>query len=293
MAIKELTEMTSLVKKVNDWTDERGFLDEQSLAKAVNKIGEEIGEISSDVARSNYEHLKDSIGDTLVTIINAYRKAHPGMESLAPMLATIITERDQVADKVDPDMEMLALYATFGNLTANVSDAIVGYELDDLGFTQLIKTLGILAHSFGLTLRGCLEVAYDEIKDRNGSVKNGVYVKDEDQVDLKDHDDIKNDLPEEKVVKSYEVTPEQGIEILHAIANAKNPDEVMAKLNEMGLSDDSDNGQPKIDPEKIKQAVQATGDKLNKASKVVLDGLKDIVKNVKDATTDNASDDEK
>lgn len=293
MAIKELTEMTSLVKKVNDWTDERGFLDEQSLAKAINKVGEEIGEISSDVARSNYEHLKDSIGDTLVTIINAYRKAHPGMESLAPMLATIITEHDQVADKVDPDIEMLALYATFGNLTANVSDTIVGYEIDDLGFTQLIKALGVLAHSFDLTLRGCLEVAYDEIKDRNGSVKNGVYVKDEDQADLKDHDDVKNDLPEEKVVKSYEVTPEQGIEILHTIANAKNPDEVMAKLDEMGLSGDSDNEQPKINPEKIKQAMQATGDKLNKASKVVLDGLKDIVKNVKDATTDNASDDEK
>ena len=293
MAIKELTEMTSLVKKVNDWTDERGFLDEQSLAKAINKVGEEIGEISSDVARSNYEHLKDSIGDTLVTIINAYRKAHPGMESLAPMLATIITEHDQVADKVDPDIEMLALYATFGNLTANVSDTIVGYEIDDLGFTQLIKALGVLAHSFDLTLHGCLEVAYDEIKDRNGSVKNGVYVKDEDQADLKDHDDVKNDLPEEKVVKSYEVTPEQGIEILHTIANAKNPDEVMAKLDEMGLSGDSDNEQPKINPEKIKQAMQATGDKLNKASKVVLDGLKDIVKNVKDATTDNASDDEK
>ena len=293
MAIKELTEMTSLVKKVNDWTDERGFLDEQSLAKAINKVGEEIGEISSDVARSNYEHLKDSIGDTLVTIINAYRKAHPGMESLAPMLATIITEHDQVADKVDPDIEMLALYATFGNLTANVSDTIVGYEIDDLGFTQLIKALGVLAHSFDLTLHGCLEVAYDEIKDRNGSVKNGVYVKDEDQADLKDHDGVKNDLPEEKVVKSYEVTPEQGIEILHTIANAKNPDEVMAKLDEMGLSGDSDNEQPKINPEKIKQAMQATGDKLNKASKVVLDGLKDIVKNVKDATTDNASDDEK
>lgn len=293
MAIKELTEMTSLVKKVNDWTDERGFLDEQSLAKAINKVGEEIGEISSDVARSNYEHLKDSIGDTLVTIINAYRKAHPGMESLAPMLATIITERDQVADKVDPDMEMLALYTTFGNLTANVSDTIVGYEIDDLGFTQLIKALGVLAHSFDLTLRECLEVAYDEIKDRNGSVKNGVYVKDEDQADLKDHDTVKNDLPEEKVVKSYEVTPEQGIEILHAIANAKDPDEVMAKIDEMGLSDKIDNGQPKIDSEKIKQAVQATGDKLNKASKVVLDGLKDIVKNVKDAAADKSSDDEK
>lgn len=293
MAIKELTEMTSLVKKVNDWTDERDFLDEQSLAKAVNKVGEEIGEISSDIARSNYEHLKDSIGDTLVTIINAYRKAHPGMESLAPMLATIITERDQVTDKVDPDMEMLAVYATFGNLTANVSDATFGYEIDDLGFTQLIKTLGVLTHSFDLTLHGCLKVAYDEIKDRSGSVKNGVYVKDEDQADLKDHDDTKNDLPDEKVVKSYEVTPEQGIEILHAIANAKDPDEIMAKIDEMGLGDGSDDEQPKIDPEKIKQAMQATGDKLNKASKVVLDGLKDIVKNVKDATTDKTSDDEK
>lgn len=293
MAIKKLTEMTSLVKKINGWTDERNFLAEQSLAKAINKVGEEIGEISSDIARSNYEHLKDSIGDTLVTIINAYRKAHPGMESLAPMLATIITERDQVTDKVDSDMEMLAVYATFGNLTANVSDATAGYEIDDLGFTQLIKALGVLAHSFDLTLRGCLEVAYDEIKDRNGSVKNGVYVKDEDQADLKDHDTAKNDLPEEKVVKSYEVTPEQGIEILHAIANAKDPDEVMAKIDEMGLSDDSDDGQPKIDSEKIKQAMQATGDKLNKASKVVLDGLKDIVKNVKDATTDKVSNDEK
>jgi NTP pyrophosphatase (non-canonical NTP hydrolase) len=48
------------------------------------------------------------------------------------------------------------------------------------GIGDVVVTLIILAKQKGMTLHECLEAAYDEIKDRTGETKDGVFVKSED-----------------------------------------------------------------------------------------------------------------
>ncbi|HEM3702195.1 TPA: MazG-like family protein [Streptococcus suis] len=43
-----------------------------------------------------------------------------------------------------------------------------------------LVTLIVLAHQLQLDLVECLEIAYNEIKDRNGRMVNGTFVKEED-----------------------------------------------------------------------------------------------------------------
>lgn len=52
-------------------------------------------------------------------------------------------------------------------------------ELKD-GIGDVIVTLIILAQQQGLSVEECLEYAYNEIKDREGKMVNGVFVKEED-----------------------------------------------------------------------------------------------------------------
>ena len=45
---------------------------------------------------------------------------------------------------------------------------------------EILVTLIVLASQLNLDLVECLEIAYEEIKDRNGKMVNGTYVKSED-----------------------------------------------------------------------------------------------------------------
>lgn len=48
---------------------------------------------------------------------------------------------------------------------------------DDIG--DILVVLIIIAEQLGLDLEECLDIAYNDIKDRTGQMINGVFVKDE------------------------------------------------------------------------------------------------------------------
>ena len=49
---------------------------------------------------------------------------------------------------------------------------------DDVGDCQVV--LAIIATQQGLTVKECLECAYDDIKNRKGEIRNGIFVKESD-----------------------------------------------------------------------------------------------------------------
>lgn len=48
------------------------------------------------------------------------------------------------------------------------------------GIGDVLVTLIIVAEQTGLDIEDCIEVAYNEIKDRKGEMRNGKFVKEED-----------------------------------------------------------------------------------------------------------------
>ena len=65
---------------------------------------------------------------------------------------------------------------------AEIGEALTKNKPEELkdGIGDTVVTLIILAQQNNLTLEECLETAYNEIKDREGKMVNGVFVKEED-----------------------------------------------------------------------------------------------------------------
>ena len=76
--------------------------------------------------------------------------------------------------------QMLKVVEEVGEVAGAISKALPREEVQsEVG--DCFVTLIILSHQLGMEPSECLRTAYDKIKDRKGSVKNGVFVKNTDE----------------------------------------------------------------------------------------------------------------
>lgn len=160
-------------------------LDKASPIKQMQKLSEEWGELNAGEAKSNQEKIIDSIGDVMVVL-------------------TIISQQmkfEKIERLVDPTQHSKALYKAndvetdYLLLYGGKEIGLIAHRMIDLIFnagiintrTQIqfhIRNLtGILAKiaiNEGTDLETCLQVAWNEIKDRTGKMIGSVFVKQED-----------------------------------------------------------------------------------------------------------------
>jgi NTP pyrophosphatase (non-canonical NTP hydrolase) len=77
----------------------------------------------------------------------------------------------------DPNRQMLKLIEEMGELGAAMARNIRDDEKDAIG--DIFVVLTILAQQLGYDIKDCIEHAYDQIKNRKGVLKDGVFVKEE------------------------------------------------------------------------------------------------------------------
>lgn len=89
--------------------------------------------------------------------------------------------KERGIDKADPSKQLLKLMEEVGELTS----AFIRDEKYDIRFEtgDVIVVLTIFCQQMGVDLKGCFELAYDKIKDRQGKNVNGVFVKSTDGLD--------------------------------------------------------------------------------------------------------------
>jgi len=80
-----------------------------------------------------------------------------------------------ILSKSDPKTQTLKSVSEMGEL----ADAVAKGEdiKDHVG--DIVVTLILLCKQSGTTIEDCLDVAWDEIKNRTGKMQNGTFVKDE------------------------------------------------------------------------------------------------------------------
>ena len=81
-------------------------------------------------------------------------------------------------DNADPIKQMLKLIEEVGELASGIAKGKKDLIVDSLG--DIYVVLYILSIQLKLDFETCVEIAYDEIKDRKGIMKNGVFVKEKD-----------------------------------------------------------------------------------------------------------------
>lgn len=86
--------------------------------------------------------------------------------------------RDRGLDKADPSKQMLKLFEECGELAQGIAKNRPEAIKDGIGDAYVVLTILALQH--GWDISECIQLAYDEIKDRKGRMVDGVFVKESD-----------------------------------------------------------------------------------------------------------------
>lgn len=159
-----LLDMEELIKKVEQWSTERG-LNTADPNKQRLKLWEEFGELNASIARDDREGAIDAIGDMLVVMIIYKQQLGYGSND-------VFYPRKDNLDFLGR-LEDIDLIDFIGRRIYDSRSYI-----ESLG--MIVDNLTVLAYRLNTNLKECLQSAYDVIKDRKGKMINGVFVKESD-----------------------------------------------------------------------------------------------------------------
>lgn len=99
-----------------------------------------------------------------------------------PELSTTDKIRDWAFDRdlhtADPNKQALKLGEEFGELFEGLAKGNEALTKDAIGDMYVVMTL--MSEQLGFSIEECIDIAYDEIKDRKGRMIDGVFVKESD-----------------------------------------------------------------------------------------------------------------
>lgn len=160
-------ELVTLTKKwfVDRDLEHGGRLDKQSL-----KLSEEFGELCAGYLKQNEKLTKDSIGDCAVVIVG---------------LAMLIKEDVHSIFEESDNIRRKDIMECFKLLNANISEFQLSQDLASKemcrhNLVRAVAYLKSISKALDYDFTDCLEMAYNEIKDRKGKWINGTFVKEED-----------------------------------------------------------------------------------------------------------------
>lgn len=130
------------------WAHLKGLLEPANADRQFLKILEETGETAKAILKNDLKEIIDGIGDMFVTVV-------------------IYHAQKGIVSRFD--------YVKSGKQAHESFWAFIG-SLEEPW--QPFAELHSLAKLNGLSLEDCAEAAWNEIKDRTGKTKNGIFVKD-------------------------------------------------------------------------------------------------------------------
>ena len=153
-----------LIEKVQRWFYDRN-LQTQDPNKQFLKLYEEIGELSRGLAENDEAVTKDSIGDITVVLIGLTLQLGIKTEEIFPENNTFVFLNAAKSEDYFVVMMDQSLAAYFNRQS---------YQLKNVVY-ELMRISALLHHDFV----ECLNIAYEEIKDRTGKLVDGVWIKEE------------------------------------------------------------------------------------------------------------------
>lgn len=177
--------MERLIGKVEDWAKIRNLHTADPKGQAL-KVLEEFTEMVLAYKRDDLDEVIDGVGDTYVTVIilshqlgldvqEIIRNKELTLEEFENNGLTISNIKEATIEKEDFFIDLIS------NFTTALSKSDERGVLDTLMDVLIVSEL--VADEYEVTVEHCLQTAYDEIKDRKGILKDGVFVKYDDLTD--------------------------------------------------------------------------------------------------------------
>lgn len=166
MDIDKIEELTNLTRQ---WFVDRDIT-QGDIFKQTLKLFEEMGELCAGYAKQKEQLTKDSIGDCAVVVVGL----------------TMMIELDPVEIMVHAaEAKKHDIKDCFVMLIENASEFQFSRNLEvktnaKFNLLRIVSYLKAIAHKLGYNFADCFEMAYEEIKDRQGKWIDGSFVKQED-----------------------------------------------------------------------------------------------------------------
>lgn len=162
------------IKKIKQWATDRK-LDTADPQKQMWKLVEETGELAAGVSRDKPELIEDAIGDMIVVqavlLMQVGKDINDSLYELKEMATDGVLYRSD--DECMPDI-LKSTHKLFSEIESHKM-RLRFYGTDAV--TDILLALENIALNHNLTLDQCIGSAYEEIKDRKGEMRNGVFVK--------------------------------------------------------------------------------------------------------------------
>lgn len=132
-----------------NWANERELIKKENAEKQYLKFLEEVGETAKAIINQNQSGIIDGFGDIAVTMII-------------------------LGEQIGNSQELSDTYKPIGFI--NLHDVVRRVGPDFVN-PSAMNFLNDACFFYGLDLVQCLEVAWEEIKDRKGTTINGTFIK--------------------------------------------------------------------------------------------------------------------
>ena len=165
-----------LVPLIQEWAKERGIFDKSTPFDQLLKTHEEVGELIKACYDNDKPAIQDAIGDVMVTLINyCYFKD----VDFTPIIRKSL-ERPNTT-RVSLWFIALQVNRSLNSLIFDEAKSKDNDTLEYISFTicRMLRPLNSIALLEDTTLEECLNIAYNEIKNRTGKIINRKFIKDE------------------------------------------------------------------------------------------------------------------
>lgn len=155
--------MNELIAKIEQWAEDRNIIKGSKPIDQAMKLFSEFGELADNVGKGR--DCRDDIGDVFVVL--TIMAAQYGI-SMADMKPHGYDEEDEPKRMITSLCRNLLMFSDSRNRDKSKSlEWCLGW---------LIR----ISHNKGCTLEECVQIAYNDIKDRRGILMNGVFIKESD-----------------------------------------------------------------------------------------------------------------
>ena len=163
-------------ENVIKWAKDRKIIPNSTYKAQYIKLIEELGELALGIRKQDEKLIKDSIGDVAVILC-----------VLSGLVAVDINPKGPKDYKGDNFM-WLSLYLGALGIGAEAGRGFVAEHID-----YALFSLQKLSEELGYDFNECLEIAWNEIKDRRGYLReDGIFVKEADYKKVSYDTDIDN-----------------------------------------------------------------------------------------------------
>lgn len=161
--------MQELILKIEQWAEDRNIIKGSKPIDQAMKLFSEFGELADNVGKGR--DCRDDIGDIFVVLTVIATQTGRSVVNYAD--GGVMLRHPHNKENVS---ELAYFLAPF------VSYLTIPPQFNGQALVESIRLLRTIASNIGYTLEECVEIAYNDIKERKGVLIDGVFIKESDPV---------------------------------------------------------------------------------------------------------------